>query len=216
MSSEVQICNLALAHIGDSATVASINPPEGSAQAEHCARFYPIARDTLLEDPKASWKFATKRKTLAQISDDTTTKWLYAYALPSDRLRIVALTHPDAVDDEIDDGSMRSGEQFEMEALATDQVVIRCNVELAEVKYIYRVVDPAKFSNLFSLALSWRLAGMLAGPVIKGDAGRKAAQFCEGMALQWLGKASTADAAQSHDEKGPSSIGYVPYHLQNR
>ena len=37
-----------LGHIGDAATVSSINPPEGSAQAEHCARFYPIARDALL------------------------------------------------------------------------------------------------------------------------------------------------------------------------
>ena len=36
MASDVQICNIALAHLGDTATVASINPPEGSAQAEHC------------------------------------------------------------------------------------------------------------------------------------------------------------------------------------
>ena len=59
MSSEVAICNLALAHLGDSATVASIDPPEGSAQSEHCARFYPIARDALLE--MHAWKFATRR-----------------------------------------------------------------------------------------------------------------------------------------------------------
>lgn len=49
MASEVDICNLALARLGDNATVASIDPPEGSAQAEHCARFYAIARDSLLE-----------------------------------------------------------------------------------------------------------------------------------------------------------------------
>ena len=33
MASEVDICNLALAHLGDAATVSSINPPEGSIQA---------------------------------------------------------------------------------------------------------------------------------------------------------------------------------------
>ena len=49
MASEVDICNLALGHLGDNATVASLNPPEGSVQAQHCARFYPIARDALLE-----------------------------------------------------------------------------------------------------------------------------------------------------------------------
>ena len=63
MASEVEICNLALSHLGDTATVASSDPPEGSAQAEHCARFYPIARDALLE--MQNWKFATRRATLA-------------------------------------------------------------------------------------------------------------------------------------------------------
>ena len=67
MASEVDICNLALAHLGDSATVASINPPEGSAQAEMCQRFYPIARDSLLE--MHNWGFATRRKALAQLNN---------------------------------------------------------------------------------------------------------------------------------------------------
>ena len=64
MASEVDICNLALSHLGDNATVASIDPPEGSAQAEHCSRFYPIARDTLLE--MHNWNFSTRRAVLAQ------------------------------------------------------------------------------------------------------------------------------------------------------
>ena len=58
MASEVDICNLALGHLGDNATVSSISPPEGSAQAEHCARFYPIARDALLE--MHNWNFAMR------------------------------------------------------------------------------------------------------------------------------------------------------------
>jgi hypothetical protein len=68
VASEVDICNLALGHIGDSATVSSINPPEGSAQAEHCSRFYPIARDSLLE--MHNWGFATKRTNLALLSSE--------------------------------------------------------------------------------------------------------------------------------------------------
>ena len=56
MASVVDICNLALAHIGDDATVSSIDPPEGSAQAEHCKRFYAIARDTMLQ--MHNWNFA--------------------------------------------------------------------------------------------------------------------------------------------------------------
>ena len=45
MATEVDICNIALAHLGDDATIASLSPPEGSAQAEKAARFYPIARN---------------------------------------------------------------------------------------------------------------------------------------------------------------------------
>ena len=59
MATEIDICNLALAHLGDDATIASIKPPEGSAQAEHAARYYPIARNSLLESH--TWNFAAKR-----------------------------------------------------------------------------------------------------------------------------------------------------------
>lgn len=216
MPSEVQICNLALAHLGDSATVASINPPEGSAQAEHCSRFYPIARDTLLEDTKGKWSFAVKRASLAQLASAGNSKWLYAYAMPQDFLRAISLTHPSATDDQIDDATVRTAEQYVMESRADGQVVIRTDVDLAELRYVYRVTDTNKFSNSFAMALSWRLASLLAGPVIKGDAGRKQGQFCEGMSREWLGKASEIDASQSYDEMGPISSGYIPYHLANR
>ena len=75
MASTVDICNLALAHLGDTATVASIDPPEGSAQSEHCARFYPIARDSLLE--MHAWNFSMRRINLAQLTNSWP-EWQYA------------------------------------------------------------------------------------------------------------------------------------------
>ena len=88
MASEVEICNLALAHLGDEATVASIDPPEGSAQAEHCARFYPIARDGLLQ--MHPWNFASRRVSLASVTMPYT-MWKYAYACPGDMMVAVAV-----------------------------------------------------------------------------------------------------------------------------
>jgi len=96
MSSVVDICNLSLSHVGDSATVSSIDPPEGSAQAEHCARFYPIARDSMLE--MAYWNFTARRVTLAQVTMDWP-EWKYAYALPGDVLNIMGVLSHDAEDD---------------------------------------------------------------------------------------------------------------------
>ena len=65
MSSVVDICNIALSRLGDRATVTSIDPPEGSAQADHCRRFYPIALKTILAT--YNWSFATTRKELMPI-----------------------------------------------------------------------------------------------------------------------------------------------------
>ena len=96
MATEVDICNLALAHLGDDATIATIKPPEGSAQAEKAARFYPIARDSLLE--MHTWNFASKRGSLA-LTTVTLDQWDYAYQAPADMMNPVSIISPTAQND---------------------------------------------------------------------------------------------------------------------
>ena len=57
MATQVQICNLALAKLGDEAQVTGIAPSDGSMQANYCALFYPQALNVLLS--KHAWSFAT-------------------------------------------------------------------------------------------------------------------------------------------------------------
>ena len=95
MASEVEICNLALGHLGDTATVASLDPPEGSAQAEHCARFYPIARDMMLQ--AHAWNFATRRIQLAQLGE-APYGWAYSYARPFGALDVFDIQFPEVMD----------------------------------------------------------------------------------------------------------------------
>ena len=71
MPSAVDICNTALSHIGDSANVSSIDPPDGSVQASYCKTFYPIALSSLLE--MATWGFSTKRVALAAVDNPSST-----------------------------------------------------------------------------------------------------------------------------------------------
>ena len=52
------ICNLALAKIGDVAQVTSISPPDGSMQAAYCALFYSQALSVLLM--RFAWSFALR------------------------------------------------------------------------------------------------------------------------------------------------------------
>ena len=86
MATEVDICNWALALLGDEATVVSIDPPEGSAQADHCARFYPMALQRAIAE--YAWSFATKRGQPAQLQNPPVGTE-YAYAYPTDCARLL-------------------------------------------------------------------------------------------------------------------------------
>ena len=197
MASEVDICNLALAHLGDAATVASLNPPEGSAQAEHCARFYPIARDALLE--MHPWGFATKRVTLALLSSG----WPegdYSYAQPSDALNIIAVLPADATDD-YSQGSFMAASSYVPQAYSCEVDGSGNNVILTDqadavLRYTSLVTDTTKFSPLFIMSLSWHLASLLAGPILKGDVGAAESKRCASMAMSYLSQAAESDAGQ--------------------
>ncbi len=104
--SEVTICNLALAHLGDTAQVVSIKPPDPSVQAQLCANFYYVARNSLLE--MAAWGFATRRVVLAAltplpsdgfyIDEDGNLEgpWRHIYALPAGVINVLSVQQQEA------------------------------------------------------------------------------------------------------------------------
>ena len=186
MSSVVEVCNLALSHLGDSATIASIDPPEGSAQAEHCARFYPIARDSLLE--MHPWNFATRRVSLAAL-EVPTWAWTYAYAVPVSCVKVLSvLPYESGSDDET--------QPYETEAAEDGSIIIRTNVESATCRYITKVTDTAKMPPLFIDALARLLASYMSGPVVKGESGRKAGLEQLQVFRQVASQAMVSDASQ--------------------
>jgi hypothetical protein len=186
VASEVEICNLALSHLGDEATVASLDPPEGSAQAEHCARFYPVARNALLE--MHTWNFSTRRIVLAELDADTWS-WDFGYAYPAECLKIISiLPYESTSDDET--------QPFDTESTSTGDQIILTDTEAATCRYTALVTDTTRFSPLFVEALSRLLASYLAGPIIKGDSGRKASQEQLQIFNQVFARASTSNANQ--------------------
>jgi hypothetical protein len=205
MASVVEICNLALAHLGDDATVASIDPPEGSAQAEHCARFYPSARDMLLQ--MHTWSFASRRVSLAQVTMPYT-MWKYSYACPGDMMTAVAVLPPDAENDysvraypadrygfgwtnpPITTAGVYVPQEYVIETDTLGNKVIYTNQENALLRYQALVSDSTKFDPMFTIALSWQLASFLAGPVVKGE-----------VAI-YLGQARMSDANQRDVKPG--------------
>ncbi len=213
MSSEVDICNLALSHLGDEATVTSISPPEGSVQSEHCARFYPIARDTLLQ--MHAWNFAAKRVLLAPLTIlNQPSTWKHTYAIPNDCSLAMSVMASDAADDyssrftgyenpfmpPLVAAGQYTPQPFSVEladtATATNVLVLYTNQATATLRYQAKITDAASFSPMFVVTLSWQLASMLAGPIIKGDLGAAEAKRCVQMMGGYLGVAKTADSVQ--------------------
>jgi hypothetical protein len=72
--------------------------------------------------------------------------------------------------------------------------VIYTNQASAMLRYQSLVSDPTKFTPLFVMTLSWHLASMLAGPIIKGDIGSAEAKRCLQMMAGYLSQARTSDS----------------------
>lgn len=217
MASTVDICNLALAHLGDDANIASINPPEATPQAAHCARFYPIALNELLE--QHSWSFATKRANLALLAETPPPTWLYVYALPSDHLNAARVLDPTDyaaqdilpptwLDDCNENRPLISPDNdakpFVIETLASGAQVIYTNVQNAILVYTAKVTDTTKFSALFTTALSYKLASYVGGPLTKDP---KLVMSMIQMAATYQAKAEASDA---NSRRSDPYRGFVP------
>jgi hypothetical protein len=183
-----------MSHIGQDAAITAISPPDGSAEAQHCSRFYPIARDELIE--KHAWRFALTRASLASLSSNPSTQWAYAYALPNGCLRPLSVLFPNETDD-------TNAQPFTIETLASDgsTQVLLTNVASAWLKYIIGQTDTTKFTPNFVVALSYRLASYVCGPITKD------LKMKEG--LYKISEAMRLDAA-ALDAESTQNDAYVP------
>lgn len=203
MASIVDICNLALSHLGNRASVVSISPVDGSVEADYCARFYQLARDEILE--LGDWTFARKRAALVELTVSPSTTWERAYALPSDCMvprRIVTGKFYEYEDDSTN---------FDVEG-----ATLLCNKASAELIYTRPVEDPTQFSPGFVTAVSYKLSAYLAGPILRGDAGTAAAGQLHKIAAAKTMESMMVDANRSwrSNEYVPSMVaargGYMP------
>jgi hypothetical protein len=217
MSDDVVISNLAVSRLGDAATISSIDPPEGSRQAEHCAQFLPISRRTLLE--MHPWDFATSSVALA-LQEETVRGWQYAYARPSGCLKVHAVLPPNAGDDYSLAGAARQTMQsadgtifspiasgfnnyipqpFKAEkSRTTGTKLILTNQEEAEAICTFDEEDYSVFSPLAVDSLAWLLAANIAGPIYKGKSGIEISQLMMQKFMALFAKATESNASQEY------------------
>lgn len=206
MASIVDICNIALARIGDEATVTSIDPPEGAAQAEHCARFYPQARNALLL--RHPWSFATQRARLAKLSE-TVPGAACAYAVPASCIKVLECFE----DDDAPGGRPwihgMPHQHWKLEMLG-EQRVILTDAESLNIRYLTDGTKPELYSAAFTEALSWLLASMLAGAIVKDQSGQQLAANCMRFYEDAFQKAVAIDSRQQREP-----IHFVPIGLED-
>lgn len=170
-SSKTDIWNLALSHIGDGDDVDQED--EQSVEGEQCRKFYPIARDMLLE--RHNWDFAIKTAQLAALEQDASRQWEYRYALPADYVKAITLA-PDLnmlTATWLTENQYRRqielwAKRFEIESDSNGAASVLTNECEAYLKYVYRNENTASYSAGFVMALSYLLASFLAGgPIVK-------------------------------------------------
>ena len=172
--STVGIINLALQRIGVG-KITALYPDENSTAAIDAAAIWEYIRDEVLQAKE--WNFAKTRVALARKTIDPAFGFSYAYALPTDFLRICT--------DNKNDRSVSYGTGttyaypageyagYAVETLSDSTLCLLTNYDNSTgydiyIKYIKRIEDPGKFSPSFINALSFRLAAELAIPRTEG------------------------------------------------
>jgi hypothetical protein len=210
MASQEEICRLSLGHIADAARVNSIAPPDNTIQAQHCATFYPIARDELLE--MHDWNFSVRREALveslvASIAIDNG-EWGFVYAMPNGYIRALKVCSPGSSED-------HPGYPFKIEsdAMETDGIILT-NVEDAVLHFIYREEQTGRYSPTFVSALSLLLGSYLAGPILKGRVGATLAESLRDRARGSFLVASAMNANASQNDSQYKN--HVPTWISDR
>ena len=143
---DIQICNLALARLGDSRITALT---DASAQAQYCSLFYAQTLEEL--QAEFDWQFCRKQVSLTG-GTAPLTGYSIQYALPVDFIRAIRL------------GNIDASENFgSWEIVGTN---LHTNIASpVALDYIALVTTPASFPAIFVEALSMKLAAVLAMPL---------------------------------------------------
>jgi hypothetical protein len=192
MASVIDICNIALNHLGNPGRVSSISPPDGTTEASVCATYYPIALRELLES--ADWSFARKRTALALLTVNPSAVWGFAYAMPSDCVTPQRVLTGGTQEYDLDSA------QFDIEGAA-----ILSNKADAVLAYTHYVDDANSLPQVFVNALTYLLAAMLAGAILRGGEGAKTAIDLRKLAARMQNTALAADA-----NKGDTKVSQLP------
>lgn len=191
MTSEVQIYNLALSHIGARGRVQ--DPNENGNEAEICKQHYILC---VRELQTFDYAFLKRSRTLPQVPNDWPQRYRHAYDVPNEALKILRLVPPvDLPGARPLPFELRDGKLY-------------CDHSPAVLEYTRPVTDPTLFPIHFVDALSWALAARICFPVTK-DARLRETTYQ--IAQQ---RRNRAEAHEANNEWGREE--WTPPHIEAR
>jgi hypothetical protein len=176
-ASVVAICNRALDIIGQKPIV-DLEDPGTAAGA--CKRNYELSRDAVTR--AYPWNCATRRASLAALTEAPAWGFGLAYQVPADCLRVM------------DSEGDLDGVKWRREG---NTIVTDAGAPL-RIRYIARITDPGLFDALLADAIAAHLAMMIAQPITGSDA---AVQRAAGLYQQAMRQARQIDAQESSQDE---------------
>jgi hypothetical protein len=158
-TSEVEICNLALRHLGISNEIGDLET-SAAPEAQACRAFYDTVRDAVLRD--FPWPFANRTVELAGQEETPAGDYAYSYVYPSDcvqALRILSGVRSETQSTKV---------KYRI-ANGVSSTLIHTDDSAPILEYTIREEDPTRYPADFVIALSYRLASYLAPSVTGGD-----------------------------------------------
>lgn len=164
MASKVDICNMALRHCGAGQSISNLEA-ETSEAALACKLFYDQALGELLD--AFPWPFAKKITALALIEDDPNDEWGHSYALPSD------CSNPIRILSGVRNDTPESAIRFLIGSDASGVSILYCDLDDAELEYVFFHDDPVRYPPPFVKALAYLLATYLAPSLAKTEIAKR-------------------------------------------
>lgn len=142
ITSKVELCNMALSHLGNYGTVEDIDTPTSEKEIVF-ALWYDISRETFLKMTMPN--FALARKRVAQVVETPPYPFGYSYEYPDDCLKVLGIGK---IEDKVNDYTVENNRIY-TDVLYSDGLPLR---------YIKSVSDVSAMSSDFKVAFSWFLA----------------------------------------------------------
>lgn len=179
---DVDICNMALANIGQPPIQSLADLPGRTSDAQKaCKLRYVEARQECLT--KTQWNFATTWRQGEELTNTTPRPpWTHVYEYPADALRVFEIQRSYAGEKDIP-FEVNDGPDGEGRVILTDH-------ESPVFIYVRDKTDANTYSMEFVQALSWCLAAKIAMPITKS---RSLMEKCLQIFTSMVGAAVTRD-----------------------